>query len=115
MILQLSGHAFRGYDKELRSLLKDANEMAGLVNGGLVQLSLLLQKRKVENLKPKKLDRKLGKLEEQVTADIHDILAKYTPSLAELRYLTSMVKYSALLRRMGGLVRNRRRLALQAA
>ncbi len=100
-MLNLTGHAFKNYDDALEKLYKTIIEMGAKVDELAAMLSDALKSK--DNLKDdaKILDKEVNSYEDQILSQVWEILAKFQPSIDELRFITSVIKFTTSLENMG--------------
>lgn len=103
--VQFTSHAFKGYDDAVQSLISELRVMTDSVDELLAMLDDAVQGKEASPRHAKKADKEVNQLEYDVINRLHDILAKYSPSQDELRFLISTVRIAASLERLGDIAK----------
>lgn len=100
-MIQFSGHAHIAYDTSAQSLVGELQHMASTVDQLMGMLIEAIAGKAVSISSAKDKDKEINQLEYDVIGDLHSILAKYSPSLDETRFLISTVRIAAALEAIG--------------
>ena len=101
----IGGHAHSGYDTALTHILNELTLMGEKADAMLAMFANALAGKETEQTAAKSTDKEVNRLEYDISEQLHFILTRYTPSVAELRFLTSMIKIAASLERVGDIAK----------
>lgn len=104
-MLTFERHAFRQFESELKLLLSTLSSMAEIISGQLNGFGQGLGDAEAFKAAKQK-DKQLNSLEFEVDRLVADILAKYSPTGDELRFVITSIKISAALELMGDITKN---------
>lgn len=103
--VQFTGHAFKGYDDAVLSLINELDTMATSVEELLGMLDDAIHGKEISTKIAKKADKEINQLEYDVIHKLHSILVKYSPTTHELRFLISTVRIAASIERLGDIAK----------
>jgi len=101
----IGGHAHGGYDLALKEILSEFTRMGNKADQLMLMLTSALHGSLESDEQVKNIDKQVNKLEYDITEQLHFILTRYTPSMAELRFLTALIKIAASLERVGDIAK----------
>lgn len=104
-MLTFERHAFRQFESELKLLLSTLSSMAEIIGGSLGEFEQALGNPDAFKAAKQK-DKQLNSLEYEVDRLVADILAKYSPTGDELRFVITSIKISAALELIGDITKN---------
>lgn len=97
----IGGHAHSGYDEALNEILNEVTSMGAKTDALLGMAADALHGNIAQHDIVKVTDKEVNRLEYDISEQLHFILTRYTPSVHELRFLTSLIKIAGSLERIG--------------
>lgn len=106
-MVQIQGHAAKGFDRELTKLVGDVKAMGEAVSDQLVLVRAALVAPKAEHVEQvRALDKKINAQEAQIEEEVMALISRYNPMMRDLRFISYSLKIVTLLEHTGDLAKN---------
>lgn len=106
-MVQIQGHAAKGFDRELHRLVGDIKAMGETVSDQIVLVRAALISPKAEHVdQVRAMDKKINALETQIEEEVMALISRYNPMMRDLRFISYSLKIVTLLEHTGDLAKN---------
>lgn len=106
-MVQIQGHAAKGFDRELATLVSNIKAMGEAVSDQLLIARAALTAPKAEHLEQvRAIDKRINALEAVVEEEVMELISRYNPMMRDLRFITYSLKIVTLLEHTGDLAKN---------